>query len=122
MNGFPRTDCFIGGGWLATAEALPVVDPSTGEDFGSIARGGPAEIDAAVTAARTAADGDWGRTPAAERGRVLARIGRLVEERVEDLALLDFLFRGQMPDDDLEVERVRRLSGRYRARGHELET
>ena len=89
MNGFPRTDCFIGGEWRATAEALPVADPSTGEGFGSIARGGPAEIDAAAAAARSAADGDWGRTPAAERGRILARIGRLVEERVEDLALLE---------------------------------
>ena len=57
MNGFPRTDCFIGGEWRATAEALPVADPSTGEDFGSIARGGPAEIDAAVAAARIG--GGW---------------------------------------------------------------
>ena len=53
------------------------------------------------------------------RGIILTRGST---DPVEDLALLDFLFRGWLPDDDLEVERVRRLSGRYRARGQELET
>ena len=89
MNGSQRTECFIGGEWHGTASLLPVHDPSTGEVIGTIARGGATEIDAAVAAARAAADGPWGLTPAADRGRVLARIGRLVEERVEDLALLE---------------------------------
>jgi aldehyde dehydrogenase (NAD+) len=54
-----------------------------------IARGGEPEIDAAVAAARSAAEGTWGRTPAAERGRALARLGRLVEARIDELALLE---------------------------------
>jgi hypothetical protein len=40
---------------------------------------------------------------------------------VEDLALLDYLFRGRLPDDDDAVARLRRLALRYRARGQELE-
>ena len=42
-----------------------------------------------MAAARAAAEGDWGRATAAERGRVLARLGRLVEARVEELARLE---------------------------------
>ena len=83
--------CLIGGDWRPATDGatLPAIDPSDGREFGRIARGGAAEIDAAVQAAREAQSGDWGRATAAERGRVLARLGRLVEERVEDLALLE---------------------------------
>ncbi len=89
MSTLPPTGCFIAGTWRDTAATLPVTDPSTGETFADIACGGAPEIDAAVTAARAAAEGEWGRMPAAERGRVLARIGRLVEDRIEDLAHLE---------------------------------
>jgi aldehyde dehydrogenase (NAD+) len=48
-----------------------------------------AEIEAAVDAAQSALSGEWGRMTAAERGRLLAKIGRAVEENVEWLAKLE---------------------------------
>jgi hypothetical protein len=45
-------------------QTLPLSNPSTGETIGAIARGGAADIDAAVTAAQGAFEGDWGRMPA----------------------------------------------------------
>jgi aldehyde dehydrogenase (NAD+) len=82
--------CLIGGRWVpAAAGTLPAEDPSDGSEIGRIARGDAAEVDAAVAAARAAFAGDWGRASAAERGRVLARIGRTVEDRVEELARLE---------------------------------
>lgn len=86
---FDPAQVFIGGRWLSVAETLPLEDPSTGAQIGVIARGGAAEIDAAVQAAEGALTGDWGRMTAAERGRVLAKIGRLVLERADDLAVLE---------------------------------
>lgn len=82
---------FIGGAWRPplSGQDLPLEDPSTGEEIGRIARGDARDIDAAVTAAQGALAGDWGRMPAAERGRVLARIGKLVEERIDDLAVIE---------------------------------
>lgn len=74
----------IGGAWRATADTLPVSDPSTGAALGRIARGTAADIDDAVQAARAALDGDWGRMTAAERGRILLRLSLLVAEN-EDL-------------------------------------
>ncbi len=89
--GFSPAKCFIGGHWIApdAKETLPIENPSTGETMGEIARGKAADIDAAVASARSAIDGEWGRLPAAERGRVLTRIGRLVLDHVDMLAELE---------------------------------
>ncbi|MEQ8903321.1 MAG: aldehyde dehydrogenase family protein [Roseovarius sp.] len=76
----------IAGTWRATHETLPVENPSTGEEIARIARGQAADIDAAVAAAQDALEGDWSRFTAAERGRCLARLGRLVEEHEDLLA------------------------------------
>jgi aldehyde dehydrogenase (NAD+) len=88
---FDPTRCFIGGRWVApvSGDTLPLENPSTGETIGGIARGTGADIDAAIAAARAALEGDWGRLPAAERGRILTRIGQKVLERVDDLARIE---------------------------------
>ncbi|MGZ5925393.1 MAG: aldehyde dehydrogenase family protein [Rhizomicrobium sp.] len=80
---------FIAGGWRAAKSTLPVEDPSTGETFGTLAAGTAQDIDAAVNAAQAAFSGEWGRLTAAERGRVLARIGKLVEAQADTLAQLE---------------------------------
>ena len=91
--GFDTTQVFIGGQWRAGAsgQTLPLVDPSDGSALARIARGNAADIDAAVAAAQAALSGDWGRLTAAERGRVLARIGARVLEQVDELARLEAL-------------------------------
>jgi aldehyde dehydrogenase (NAD+) len=88
---FDPTKCFIAGRWVAPVggEYLPIENPSTGEIIGQIPRGGAADVEAAVIAAKSALAGEWGRMPAAERGRLLSKIGRAVLERVDDLARIE---------------------------------
>lgn len=88
---FDPSRCLIGGRWVAPegGETLPLVDPSTGGEIGQIARGRAADVDAAVGAARQAYDSVWSRVPAAERGRLLMKLGRLVEAKVDVLARLE---------------------------------
>ncbi len=90
---FDPSQCFIAGNWQAalSGDTLPLEDPSTGETIAQIARGQADDVDAAVSAARAAMDGAWGRATAAERGRVLARLGALVQEHAETLARLEAL-------------------------------
>ncbi|WP_299484217.1 aldehyde dehydrogenase family protein [uncultured Roseibium sp.] len=90
---FDPAKCLIEGKWVepASAEELPLNNPSTGERIGSIARGGSADIDAAVVAARSAWQGAWGRTTAVERGRFLFRLRELVLEKVDHLARIESL-------------------------------
>lgn len=88
---FDPSKCLIGGTWVAPAggQVLPLMDPSTGAQIGEIARGQAADIDAAIDAARTAFEGEWGRTPASIRGRILLKLRDLVLDRVEDLARIE---------------------------------
>lgn len=79
----------IGGEWRPARRSMTLRDPSTGAPLAEVARADADEIEQAVAAARAALDGPWGRMPAFERGRILARIGRLVEERIEELAALE---------------------------------
>ncbi len=88
---FPTDKCFIDGAWVApqSKDTLPLENPSDGAVIGAIARGGAADVDLAVESARRSLDGEWGRMPAFERGRLLAKVGRTVLEKVEDLARLE---------------------------------
>ncbi len=88
---FDPTQCLIGGKWVpaCTGETLPLINPSDGGEICRIARGAEPDIDAAVAAAQTALNGDWGRMTALERGRILTRLGQLVLEHVDDLAALE---------------------------------
>jgi len=88
---YDATQVHIAGVWKAPAGGgqLPLENPSTGEEIGSIARGTAADIDEAVLAASAALKGEWGRMSALERGRILTRIGRLVETRLDDLAIIE---------------------------------
>ena len=88
---FKPSYIFVDGTWRppAAGQSLPLENPSTGEIIGEIARGDNADVDAAVASARKALGGEWGRASAAERGRVLSRIGALVGERIDTLAELE---------------------------------
>lgn len=88
---FDTGACFINGRWVApaTGERLTLSNPSTGVALCKIARGGDADIDAAVTAAQGALDGEWGKATALQRGRWLAALSKLVQDRVEDLTVLE---------------------------------
>ena len=85
--------CFIAGQWVdaLSGETLALLNPSDGSTACEIARGNAEDIDAAVVAADAALHGVWGRATAAERGRLLATIGRAVLEHVDALAWLEAL-------------------------------
>ena len=85
------SQCFIAGAWVnaLSKQTLPLHNPSDGRVLCQIARGAQADIDAAVDAAQTALQGEWGRATAAERGRMLAKIGRAVLTHVDELAELE---------------------------------
>ena len=90
MTILPRSDeVLIGGRWRSLGQTLPVENPSTGEEIGRIARGAAGEIDDAVAAARSGFDGEWGRMAAADRGRLLSRLGQIVAAHVDELAHLE---------------------------------
>jgi aldehyde dehydrogenase (NAD+) len=81
----------IGGRAIVAEATIPVVNPSDGAEVGQLARGTAREVDAACRAADAALAGAWGRMAAAERGRLLLRLGGLVRRDAERLAALESL-------------------------------
>ena len=61
---------------------LDDIEPATGEVHARIAAGDAADVELAVTAARSAFPG-WAATPAAERSRLLARIADALERDLD---------------------------------------
>ena len=78
---------YVAGTWVPSAsdEAVDVINPATEEVIDQVPAGHPADVDAAVEAAR-AAFGGWAATPVAERARYLEAIRQLLEDRAGPLA------------------------------------
>lgn len=88
----------IDGKWVgaASGKTFTSVDPSTGEPLATIAEGDKADIDLAVKAARRAfEEGPWSKMTPSERGRIIWKIGDLIEKNREELAELETLDNGK---------------------------
>ena len=80
---------FIGGTWVApsTDEVIEVISPHTEAPVARVAAAGPADVDAAVAAARAAFDeGPWPRSTVTERIDVVRRLTKVFGERKAEVA------------------------------------
>lgn len=69
-------------------ETITLVNPSTGEGFDTVRLASPADVDAAVEAARRAF-GPWSGATPGERADVLTRLSRALGERAEEFAQVE---------------------------------
>ena len=92
-----RTELFVANEWGAArgGQTFDAIDPSTEEVLASVPRGGPEDVDDAVAAARTAFEGPWRRITPQERGRLLYRVARELEARIDEFAELETLDTGK---------------------------
>jgi acyl-CoA reductase-like NAD-dependent aldehyde dehydrogenase len=98
---------FIDGQWTDAAggATFTTINPATEEPLTQVAEGSAADVDRAVAAARRAFDsGPWGKMPAAERGRILWRIGDLIEAALPEMARLETLDQGKTITDSTRVD------------------
>ena len=83
-------DNWIDGGYVASPNDLRMATttPFTGEVWAEVADD-PAAVDVAVKAARAAFEGEWGTMPAAERGRLMRKLGELLTRDAEMLGQVE---------------------------------
>jgi len=88
---------FIDGEFVPPADGgvRKSVNPATEEVLAEVAEAGPADVDRAVSAARTAYQRVWGPMPGRERSKYLFRIARIIAERSRELAVLESLDNGK---------------------------
>jgi aldehyde dehydrogenase (NAD+) len=73
-----------------TGRVLPVVSPIDGAAFAEIADSGPADVDAAVAAAREAFEaGPWAGMTALDRGRLMLKLAIRILTETESLAQIE---------------------------------
>ncbi|MGB8772253.1 MAG: aldehyde dehydrogenase family protein [Candidatus Korobacteraceae bacterium] len=95
--GRPR-QMFIDGKWVeaASGKTFPTYNPATGEVLAQVAEGDREDIDRAVKAARRAFEsGPWPEMTASQRGRLIWKLGDLIEEHLEEFAQLESLDNGK---------------------------
>jgi aldehyde dehydrogenase (NAD+) len=98
---------FIGGKWVdsASGKTFPTINPATGETITVLAEGDERDVDAAVGAARKAFEsGPWPEMSAAERGKLLWRLGDLVDKYNEELGTLETLDNGKPIFESRQVD------------------
>ena len=89
-------DLYVDGQWRTPAdgEYFETENPATGESLTEVAAAGEADVNAAVTAAREAFPA-WRDTAPQDRGRLVARVGRLVAEHHDELASIETANQGK---------------------------
>ena len=80
---------FIAGRFTKPGELFDVFNPAKGETIARVSQGGPADVDAAVAAARKALPA-WSALPGDERARHLYALARHVQKRERFLSVLEF--------------------------------
>jgi phenylacetaldehyde dehydrogenase len=97
----------IGGRWVdaASGRSFAVFDPSNGQQIAEVAEGGRKDVNAAVDAARRAfEDGPWPRMKPTERGKLVWKLGDLLEARAGEFAELEALDNGKPIRDARSVD------------------
>ncbi|MCB5363832.1 5-carboxymethyl-2-hydroxymuconate semialdehyde dehydrogenase [Pusillimonas sp. CC-YST705] len=85
----------IDGKSVDSKQVFETINPATGETLAEVARGGQAEVDAAVQAAKQAFPG-WAGKPAAERARIMRKLGELITAHVPELSEIETRDTGQV--------------------------
>ena len=73
----------------AGGETRELIEPATGEPLATVAAAGTDDVDRAVDAARSALEGDWGRTPPTERSRLLHALADAIQANRKELSELE---------------------------------
>ncbi len=102
---------FINGQWVkpASGKYLDTINPSTGKPLAQVAAANSNDVDAAVAAARVAAE-TWSKTPGHTRARYLYAIARHIQKHSRLLAVLESMDNGKPIREtrDLDIPLVAR--------------
>lgn len=99
-------ELFINGDFVAPSggKYFGSVNPATGKRHTRIAKAEHADVNAAISAARTAHDKVWSKMPPPERGKYLFRIARIIQEKARELAILESMDGGKPIKESRDVD------------------
>ncbi len=97
---------FINGKFVdpKTTQYFQTINPANEQVISQVAFAGEADVDDAVKAARNAYEKSWSKLSAAERGKYLFRIARILQERAREFAVLETLDNGKPIRESRDVD------------------
>ncbi len=101
-----KYDLFINGKFTAPSSKkyFDTINPATEKKIASIAEANAADVDKAVTAARTAQQKVWSKISAAERGKYIYRIARIMQEKARELAIIESIDGGKPIRESRDID------------------
>jgi 5-carboxymethyl-2-hydroxymuconic-semialdehyde dehydrogenase len=84
----------INGKAVSSDNYFETINPATQEVLAEVASGGETEVNAAVAAAKAAFPG-WAATPAAQRAKLMRKLGELIAAHVPEIAQMETMDCGQ---------------------------
>ena len=102
-----RTDLFIDGAFRPARDGRRFLteNPATGQSITDVAEGGVADVDAAVAAARSAADrGVWARIDPGARKRILLAWADSIDANARELGLIETIDAGKPISDTVGLD------------------
>jgi aldehyde dehydrogenase (NAD+) len=97
---------FIGGEFVEPADGryFETINPATEEPFSSVGLASETDVDRAVKAARKAYAGPWSKMRAADRGKYIYRIARIMQERAREFAAIESLDGGKPIRESRDID------------------
>src|SRR5439155_19070358 len=83
---------------------LSTISPSTEETLAEVAEANAADVDVAVSAARTAYEKHWGKMRGSERAKYIFRIARALQEKARELAVVESMDGGKPIKESRDVD------------------
>ncbi|MBB4933038.1 aldehyde dehydrogenase (NAD+) [Lipingzhangella halophila] len=79
-----------------SGDRMAAINPYTTEEFATFPDAGASDVNAAVTAARTAFEREWRTVPGVRRAELLNRLASLLEENADELGTLETRDNGKL--------------------------
>jgi acyl-CoA reductase-like NAD-dependent aldehyde dehydrogenase len=83
---------------------FPTIEPASGAHLADVAEASPADVDAAVAAARRAHEGSWRDMPGRRRAKLIFRLARLLQDRAREFAVLESIDGGKPIRESRDID------------------
>lgn len=99
-------DLFIHGKFVkpSSKKYFDSINPSNGKKISSIAYANDKDVDIAVKAAHSAYQNVWSKMQAAERGKYIYRIARMMQERAREFAVIESMDGGKPIRESRDID------------------
>ncbi len=90
-----KYDLYIGGKHVRAGKYFKTIDPSNEKILAEVAYASAEDVNRAVTAAKTAYEKHWSKTPSKERAKYIFRIARIMQEKAREFAVIETMNGGK---------------------------